>query len=169
MSKESTDPRTLLAEARTLITGRIGPLNAWLGRNLRALIDGYAAALDDVARLSGNAADELRQPRACAICGACETHDVPAEIARLRAEVEFRRANPLHCAVSKAGEITFECDAAKPCAPCVVRHEIKRLREEVARLRTGIAKIRRICMEGGDSDVACADVAYDLNEILNPR
>lgn len=201
----TTDPRTLLAEARTLITGRIGPLNAWLGRNLRALIDGYAAALDelehatahdgdhlskasrhmvetvlndrdalrvkvqqltetiarlrDLATLAGNAAitaaDELRQLRACAVCGACETHDVPAEIAkltserdlgnrllshaveyqhrleadvdRLRAEVELRRANPLHCAVSRAGETTFECDAAKPCAPCMARMEIERL------------------------------------------
>lgn len=194
MSRESTDPRTLLAEARVIdealtpepwlvsehgsiyvgdIRSAISSMGdrtdasgiAWMRTNLRTLIDGYAAALDEVDRLrelatlAGNAAitaaDELRQPRVCVVCGACKTHDVPAEIAkltserdlgnrllshaveyqhrleadvdRLRAEVEFRRANPLHCAVSRAGETTFECDAAKPCAPCMARMEIERL------------------------------------------
>lgn len=33
----------------------------------------------------------------------------------------YRRERPLDCAAAHPGELTYECDATKPCTPCVIR------------------------------------------------
>jgi len=49
------------------------------------------------------------------------------ELAR---QLEYRKANPLHCVAAHIGEVTGECNAQKPCNPCCVKMQIERLQED---------------------------------------
>jgi DNA repair exonuclease SbcCD ATPase subunit len=78
------------------------------------------------------------------------------DVAGLRGEALGRRENPLTCTVARPGELTRECDATKPCAPCRISAGIAHLRTELGeaklvieqqdrdleRLRGSIAQVR---------------------------
>jgi FtsZ-binding cell division protein ZapB len=53
------------------------------------------------------------------------------DVAGLRGEALGRRENPLTCTVARPGELTRECDATKPCAPCRISAGIAHLRAEL--------------------------------------
>lgn len=52
------------------------------------------------------------------------------------------------CAASHLGELTYECDATKPCGLCRLRGERDRLRAENAALRADLGD----ALDGWDSD-----------------
>ena len=51
--------------------------------------------------------------------------DAQARIDELEKELNFRRSHPLHCAAARPGEMTLECRADDPCAPCQARATIE--------------------------------------------
>lgn len=51
---------------------------------------------------------------------------------KAESELRARKDDPLLCAAAKPGEITYECDATKPCAPCRARGELEKAESELA-------------------------------------
>jgi len=75
----------MTADARALIAEYHDPkmygdaLEKWIRKNLGTVVTCLAGALDKV--------DRINLPRECPVRQCCETHDVPAEIAKLRTEI----------------------------------------------------------------------------------